>query len=174
MFNKLNNLRIFFEEPSREFNVREVARLLRISPATASKRLHELARESILKERTERLYTLYRANLESDSYRDLKVYYIIRKIKESGFLEALNRFYLRPTIILFGSAASGLDTETSDLDIVIISEKKQDFPEQPKFEKKVRRKIQLFVVKEVKELNNKHLINNVLNGIKLQGEIKWI
>lgn len=174
MFIDIDILRIFFEEPSKEFNVREVARILKISPATASKELKELAKKNYLKERKERIFILYKANLESDDYRDLKLYYNIRKLRESGLIDALNRFYLKPTIVLFGSAIHGLDTETSDFDLLIISEKTKEFPDIKKFEKKINRKLQLLVVKNVKELKNEHLINNVLNGIVMQGKIKWI
>jgi predicted nucleotidyltransferase len=174
MFKKLNILKIFFEEPTREFNVREIARILDIAPATASKELKGLVKQSILKERKQKTFNLYKANLESDFYRDLKIYYNLRKIKDSGLLEALNKFYLKPTIVLFGSVASGLDTETSDFDLLVISEKIKEFPESKKFEKKLNRKLQIFVVKNIKELKNKHLINNVVNGITLQGTIKWI
>ena len=76
-------------------------------------------------------------------------------------------------MVLFGSAFYGLDTEDSDIDLVIISEKKQELPNFKQFEKKLNRKLQLFVVKDIKELKNEHLINNVLNGLVLQGEIKW-
>lgn len=171
---ELNISKIFFEEPTREFNVREVARILKISPTTASKELKILANQGLLKERKERLYSLYRANLESDFYKDLKTFYNIRKIKDSGLIDALNKFYLKPTIILFGSASFGLDTKTSDFDLLVISEKRKEFPELKKFEKKLDRKIQLFVVKDIKELRNKHLINNILNGVVLQGRVKWI
>lgn len=174
MFKELNILKLFFENPNKEFNVREVARLLKISPATASKKLKRLAKANILKKRKERILTLYKANLDNDFYRDLKIFYNIRKIKESGFLNALNKFYLKPVVILFGSCAYGIDTETSDFDLLIISEKTVKFPNIQKFEKKLNRKIQLFIVKEIKELKNKHLINNILNGIVLQGKIKWI
>jgi len=174
MFKKLNILKIFFEEPTREFNVREVARILKIAPATASKELKELVKQSILKETKQKIFNLYKANLESDFYRDLKIYYNLRKIKDSGLLEALNKFYLKPTIVLFGSVASGLDTETSDFDLLIISEKIKEFPESREFEKKLNRKLQIFVVENIKELKNKHLINNIINGITLQGKIKWI
>jgi len=166
-------LKIFFEEPSREFNVREVARILKVSPATASKNLKELAKRNFLKERKERIFILYKANLESDEYRDLKLYYNVRKLRESGLIDTLNRFYLKPTIVLFGSTVRGLDTETSDFDLLIISEKTESFNAK-KFEEKVNRKLQLLVVKNVKELKNEHLINNVLNGIVIQGKIKWI
>ena len=174
MFKKLNILRLFFEEPNREFNVREVARLVRISPATASKELKELVKKDLLKERKERMLNLYKANLESDFYRDIKIFYNIRKLKESGLVKELNRFYLKPTIVLFGSCAFGIDTETSDFDLLIISEKTKEFPGIRKFEKKIKRKIQLFIVKDIRELKNKHLINNIINGIIIQGKIKWI
>jgi DNA-binding transcriptional ArsR family regulator len=166
-------LRIFFEDPSKEFNVREIARILKVSPTTASKELKELAKRNFLKERKERIFILYKANLESDDYRDLKLYYNIRKLRESGLIDALNRFYLKPTIILFGSAAHGLDTETSDFDLIIISEKTDNF-DTKKFEEKINRKLQLMMVRSIKELKNEYLINSALNGIVIQGNVKWI
>jgi len=168
----IDTLKVFFEEPNREFGVREASRVLKVSPATASKELKELAKSNFLKERKERIFILYKANLESDDYRDLKVYYNLRKLRESGLLDALNIFYLKPTITLFGSAARGLDTETSDFDLLIISEKTDSF-DTKRFEEKINRKLQLFVVNNVKELKNEYLINNVLNGIVVQGNVKW-
>ena len=174
MFNIINIIKPFFESPNREFNVREIARILKIAPATASKELKNLKNESLLKERKDRNFNFYRADMESEYYRDLKFFYNIRKIKESGFIDSLNKYYLKPTIILFGSASHGMDTETSDFDFLILSEKIKDFPESNHFEKKLNRKIQIFIVKDIKDLKNDHLINNILNGIVLQGEIKWI
>ncbi len=174
MFKELNILAVFLKYPNREFNVREVSRLLKIAPATASKELQKFAKQDILTEKKERGFKLYRANLESDLYRDIKLFYNLRLIKESGLVNEIDKFYLKPAIILFGSASQGLDTETSDLDIVIISEKTASFPYSEKFEKKIGRRLQIFAVRNLKELKNEHLINNVANGIVLQGEIKWI
>jgi len=173
MFNELNILRVFFEEPTREFNVREVARILKKAPATISKELKKLNREGLIRQKRERMLHLYGANIESEKYRDLKIYYNIRKLKEGGLIEALNEFYLKPTVVLFGSFSSGYDTETSDIDILIISESKKEFREKIKFEKKLKRNIQIFLVEDIKDLKNEYLINNVLNGIVLQGGIKW-
>ncbi|MDO9097318.1 MAG: nucleotidyltransferase domain-containing protein [Candidatus Methanoperedens sp.] len=174
MFRELNTMKIFFDSPTKEFNVREAARILKIAPATASKELKNLVKLGLLKGRKERILNLYKANIENGLYRDLKVFYNIRKIKDSMLLDSLNRYYLKPAIVLFGSASCGIDTETSDFDILVVSERKKDFPEKEKFEKKLKRKLQLFAVREIKDLNNEHLINNVLNGIVLQGEVKWI
>jgi len=174
MFRELNTLKLFFEYPSREFSVREVARLLKISPATASKELKKLAGEGILKSRKLKNFSFFKADLESERYRDMKLYYNLRKIRESGLLESINRFYLRPTVVLFGSAASGMDTETSDFDLLIVSEKTAEFPEKVKFERKLSRKLQLFAVKDIRALKNEHLMNSAMNGITIQGEVEWI
>ena len=173
MFKKLNIIKIFLEEPGREFNVREIARILKISPATASKDLGNFVKHGLLKLRKERIFHLYRANTENDYYKDFKIFYNIKKIKDSGLIDALNEYYLKPAIVLFGSASKGEDTETSDIDLVIVSEKTKEFPKLKKFEQKIRKKIQLFRVKNIKGLRNKHLVNNVLNGIVLQGRLKW-
>lgn len=174
MFKELNILKIFFESPTKEFNVREVARNLKIAPATASTQLKKFSKKGILKERKERTLNLYKADLENEDYRNIKRFYNIKKINGSGLIEELNKFYLKPTIILFGSASDGVDIEDSDIDLLIISEKTKEFKQINKFEKKFNRKIQLFIVKNIKDLKNKHLINNVINGVKIQGEIKWI
>ncbi len=174
MFKELNTLKVFFEEPTREFNVREVARILKISPATASKELKEMTKKGLLNERHERVLKLYKANLEGDFYKDLKVFYNIRKIKESGLIDAMNKFYLKPAIVLFGSYANGSDIETSDIDLLIMSENTKDLPELKTFEKKLKTKVHLFICKELKDLKNEQLVNNILNGIMIQGKIKWI
>src|SRR3989344_1903144 len=127
MFKELNIMKLFFEEPTREFNVREVARLLEISPATASKELKAFVKKGLLKERKERILNLYKADLESDLYKDLKIYYNTRKIKDTKLIDSLNKFYLKPAIVMFGSCASGIDTETSDFDLLLISEKTKEF-----------------------------------------------
>jgi hypothetical protein len=56
----------------------------------------------------------------------------------------------------------------------MISEKKEEFEKIADFEKILGRTLQLFCIKSLKELKNEHLVNNVLNGIVLQGEINWI
>lgn len=173
MFKEINTLRPFLEEPNREFNVRELARALKINPATASKRLKDFKKRHILKHRKERILDLYSADLESYAYRDIKAYYTLSRIRESGLIEALDECYLKPTIILFGSASKGMDTETSDIDFAIISESTKEFPRRHEFDKKLGREIQIFPVKNLNDLKNKHLINSILNGIVLQGEILW-
>lgn len=174
MFRELNTLRPFLDNPNKQYSVREIARILDITPATASKKLKDFAKKEILKYEKSRTYDLYQANIDNVAFRDIKVYYSITQIRQSKLIEELNKFYLKPTIILFGSTAAGYDTEESDIDLVVISENKKEFPKHKEFEKKLKKNIQLFIINNLKELRNEHLINNVLRGIVLQGEIKWM
>ena len=174
MFKEINTLEPFFEAPNTEFNVREIARILKITPATASKRLKELKCAGFIKHRKERIFDLYKADIDSEIYRNLKIYYTIQQLKDAGLIETLNRFYLKPAIVLFGSASRGMDTEDSDIDLLIITENIKVLPEQKKYEQKLKRKIQLFTHKSIKEIKNEHLANNMANGITLQGNVEWI
>lgn len=173
MFKELNIMRVFFEEPSREFGVRETAKLLDVAPATASKDLAELAENGFLKVREERRTILYSANIDSDAYRDLKVFHTIRNLKDKGMIASINRFYSSPTIILFGSAAKGEDKETSDLNLLIVSDNTEIFPEKDHFEKVLGRKLQIFVTKNFPDLKNKEIFQSASNGKIIQGEVRW-
>lgn len=161
----------FLENPVRDYSVREFASAARVSPATASAKLKRLAKEGILIYRKERNLDLYKADVESDAFKDLKAYYNVRKIRESGLMEALSEFYLKPTIVLFGSMSYGTDTTKSDMDLLILTAKKDPFQRKEEFERKLGREIQIFAVGELKELKNTHLVRNAIKGTVLQGEL---
>ena len=172
MFEKLNKiLQLFMKHPIREFNVREAARLTDISTATTSNKLKELAKEKILKHRKERNLDLYKANIESYEYRDMKIYHNIRTIRESGLLEALNEQYMKPAVVLFGSSSTGMDIETSDIDIFIETPSKKGINVE-KCERSLQRKIQLIRSDSIKNVSNIHLANNIINGIILNNAIE--
>ncbi len=161
------------EDMNAEFGVREYARERKVSPPTASKILAGLHEKGLLRKREERRLLLFRANDESEYFRDLRKLFNIWILRESGLLDFLDRFYIKPTIILFGSMAKAENAASSDIDLCIISEKtaKADLAE---FEKKLKRPIQIFPVRKLKELRNENLVENVLNGIVLRGKLRWI
>lgn len=69
-------------------------------------------------------------------------------------------------IILFGSYSRGEDTMRSDIDLAIVTKKSLDL-EFGRYEKALKRKIQIFEIKI--ETTNKNLLTNVANGIVLKG-----
>ena len=166
----------FLENPYTKFHIRELARMLKLNPMTIRKYLEKMSRENILKtEKDKGKVKNYWANMENVLFKEYKKFYSITKIIDSGLLDFLNEEFLYPTIILFGSAAKGEDFEKSDLDVFILSNTKKEV-DLERFEKKVNRKIQLFVMtsKEFKKSKreNPQLINNIINGIKLAGFIE--
>lgn len=172
MFKQLIYLKPFFDSPSKEFSVRDISRILKISPATASKYLKDFHKQNILQYRKERMLDLYLADISSQTYRDIKIFYNIRLIRESGLIEELNDFYLKPTIILFGSMSNAYDREESDIDLFIQCASDEEFPKQKHFEKLFSKDLQIFVHKTIKGVGNKHLMNNIISGIVLQGVIR--
>jgi len=176
IINKEEIMENFFKEPNRWFHVRELSRILKINPSTTSKYLDKLRKEGFLDGKNERNYLLFKANTESYRYKDAKIYFNIKSIKESGLINYIEKeLHFPEIIILFGSYAKGEDNINSDIDLFVISDIKKELKLE-KFEKKTNRKIEI-LIKNKKEFsdmkkNNKNLTNSILNGIILKGYLE--
>jgi predicted nucleotidyltransferase len=162
---------IFLDNPNKDFHIREIARIVRKSPTTVSKKLQELKKKKLLLSRNERNHQLYRANIQNNFFCDLKLYYNIKRIRESGLIEYLLEYYNYPSaIILFGSFQKAENVASSDIDLCIITAKESE-PNLEKFEKKLKHKVQLFPFsdKKLQSFKNKGLLNNIINGVVLEG-----
>ena len=108
----------------------------------------------------------------NDKFYLIKKIYNIYFLYNNGLINYLKNFYEEPkAIILFGSYSKGLDTEKSDIDICILTNKK-DMPDLTDFEKKLNRKINL-VNSDVNSMG-KEFKNSLANGIVLEGYIQLI
>ncbi|MBN2331408.1 MAG: nucleotidyltransferase domain-containing protein [Candidatus Aenigmarchaeota archaeon] len=168
---KLMNL--FLEDSYSEFNLREVARIAKLNPMTASKYLKYLLKESVIKKRPERNFILFSADTESERFKDMKRCFNIKKIRSSGLVEYIEKELSYPeVIILFGSYAKAENSAESDIDIFILSEsnKKLDLSV---FESRIGAEIQIFKHSrkefDAMKRDNKELLNNILNGVCLSG-----
>ena len=174
MSKKIDNiLHVFTLDSYRKFSVREVARLVRVSPSTASKYLNQLLKEGFLKSVEERNCILYSADIENRQFKDLKIYSNIKKIRLSGIIEFIEKELNYPELIqLFGSFAKGENRKESDIDLFILSESKLTL-DLTRFEKKLGAGIQIFQYNrknlEKMKITNKELLNNIINGITLSG-----
>jgi len=157
----------FIKEPEREFHVRELAKLTKKSPSTISKYLKQLERNNILISEKKLNHLFFKANSENPSFKDQKLFYNIKIIRDSGLINHLKDKYDPEAIILFGSFAKAENIERSDIDILIITPSKKEINLE-KFEKKLKHKIQLFLHSK-KDKINKKLLNTFINGIKLEG-----
>lgn len=171
ILDRIRNL--FLEDSYREYNLREVARLAKLNPMTASKYLDMLVKNGIVKKNPERNYILFSADTESVSFRDMKKYYNVKKIRSSGLVDFLEKELSYPeVIILFGSFMKSENNAKSDVDIFVLSESKKKL-DLSKLESKLGAEIQLFMHSrkefEAMKRDNKELLNNILNGMSLSG-----
>ncbi|MEK6909114.1 MAG: nucleotidyltransferase domain-containing protein [Nanoarchaeota archaeon] len=168
MLNIIDNLELFFEDCYRRINVREYARLMKISPPTASKILSELNSQGLLSMEKDRNYIFYYANRIDKTFIDLsRIYW---KIKLNSFINYFDKHFTNYSMILFGSLSKAEAKKDSDIDVCIIGHSKE--VDIRNFEIKLNRKIQLFFFSSLESIKNKELANNIINGYILQGKLK--
>ena len=168
MIEIINSLAPFMEDNYARINVREYARILKISPPTASKQLQCYLKEGLLKKEIDRQYYYFYADRESKLFIDLSRIYWKTKLEKSLFIKEIDGIFLNAVVILFGSLSKAEVKKESDIDIAIFSPTKKGF-DVSKFEKKLNRKIQIFIFKDMNSVTNKELLNNILNGYKVTG-----
>lgn len=166
----------FFEDANRWFHVREMARLSRVNPTTASKYLIKLHKENLLIKKYEKGHLLFKANNENDFYKDAKVYFNVRLLRHSGLIGYLDKELHYPeAIVLFGSCSKGENDKNSDFDLFAVSNVKKEL-DLGVFEKKIKARIQLFIKNKKEFINlqkeNKNLANGIINGIVIKGYIE--
>ena len=166
----------FFEDPNRWFHVREMARLLKLNPSTASKYLNQLYEGGFLTRKHERGHLLFKPDNQNSNFKDAKIYHNIRSIRNSGLIEYLDKHLHYPeTISIFGSYSKGDNDKKSDIDFFVISNGKKEL-NLDVFEKKLKAKIHLFIKTKNEfshlQKENKNLANSIINGIVLKGYLE--
>ncbi len=166
--NKYRLLRLFFQQPTAEFQLRQLSRLSKIALPSTKRYLEELEKEGlVLKMR--KVYPVYRAARDTVQFRNLKKWFLAIELTKNGFTDYVVDKCSPDSIVLFGSAARGEDIENSDIDVAIIAE--EISLEFKKYEKTFGRKISLVFVPKFSKVSNE-LKNNILNGIILYGYVK--
>lgn len=168
MLKIIDNLAPFFQDNYRRINVREYARLQNISPPTSSKLLEDFHKNGLLQKELERNYIYYFANKESSLFTDLSRIYWKLELNKAGLLEFFEKELLNPIIVLFGSLSKAEAKQDSDIDIAVFSATKKELKLE-KFEKMLKRGIQLFLFRKREDVKNRALLSNILNGYKLIG-----
>ena len=158
----------FFTYPTAKLRVRHIERGAKVPLPSAIRYCKELEKEGITKKEVIAGVNLYSADRASKSFLIHKVLFNLETLYSSKLIEHLIREYDNPTIILFGSYSKGEDIEDSDIDIYLetFSNKAVNLEQ---FEKKLKRRIQLFLHKSLNDINNKELANNIINGIIING-----
>lgn len=162
-------LQEFFDFPRREFRIREMSRIVKLSLPSAINHISELQKDGLITKKETNLYPVFTANRESEDFKTLKRNDMLWRIHESGLINLIESKIEPNCIVLFGSSSRGEDTEESDIDIFVQS-KEFDF-DLESYEKKLNRKINILFEPKLQNLS-KELLNNIANGIVLSGYLK--
>lgn len=149
-------LKVYFENPEKEFTVREVSSLTKVPRATVHKKILELKKENYFND--ELFFKIKKTN------------FYIEEIFSSGLIRFLINELNPSLVILFGSFRKGESDKNSDIDLFVESSVKKNL-DLTKFERKLKHKIDLFIEFDLNKVNS-NLLNNVVNGIKLYGSFK--
>jgi len=167
--NQYRILELFIENSNKKFSIRGIARELKLSHVTVLNYIEEILKLGLIKKDSSTLYPTYYVNLDSESLKEYKKNYVVYKINKSGLLGYLENKFYPNVIVLFGSAAKGLDRKDSDIDI-FVQAKEKDI-NLGEFEKKLGRKVHIIFKQKISDLS-KELLSNIINGIVLYGYLR--
>lgn len=169
-FNRYKILQVFFDQPNKKFQLRELSRQTKISLPSVKKHVEELLKLDLIREKKDGIYTGYKSSFNT-FYKILKRNDILIRLEDSNLIKELENVFTPNCIVLFGSAVEGTDDERGDVDIFIQSNKKNI--DLKKYENKLKRKISLLFEKDLKKIDET-LINSLANGVVLRGFLKVI
>ena len=137
MYQKRNNeleiISLFLGDYKRQFYLREISRLTKIPLKTTQSKIIALEKKGILKGNIRGRHKYFRLNLDSIKTKlyllqaeiDRTIYFIE---KYKLFKTILKEIKTDNPIIVFGSFAKSTASKESDIDILIISNRKEDLP----------------------------------------------
>ncbi len=129
LYQRITQLRVlkhFFSSPNERFYLREMARLLNMSPMTLKRSLDALLKDDLIVREEIKNQILYRANTDSQSYRFAKISYNLSWLEKNSIVESLIESVPgTSSIVLYGSYAKGENDRHSDIDLLIISSAKE-------------------------------------------------
>lgn len=160
-------LKLFFENPTARYHIRELARITKLNPNTIINIANELEKEEIIIREKKKHLVEISGNTENPAFVKTKRIFNLTQIQKSGLIEFLQEKYSAKAISLIGSYSRGEDIEKSDIDIVIISNPYDKSINLSRYEKIFNRKIQL-IITDYKNMSDEFYIN-LINGIILSG-----
>ena len=155
-------IEVISENADKELKIRDMASLTKIPRTSISRYLKTLRKLKVIDKENKLIINNYTRFLRSSM--------MIEKLYTTGLIEYLEAELVPSVIIIFGSARKGEHSRDSDIDLFVETTKDADL-DLSVFEKKIKRKIQLFTEQEIEKLP-KELFNNVVNGIKLSGYLR--
>lgn len=169
--NYYNMVSIFFDNPTKNFHIREISRISGLNPNTVINLSGALLKKGLIKREKKKHIVELSANL-NENFKEKKRIFNFQRIYDSGIVDFLKEKFDAEAISIIGSYSRGEDIEESDIDIVVISKKEYESLNLSKFERILNRKIHL-IVSDYRKMSNEFYIN-LVNGIILYGYLSKI
>lgn len=179
--NEMKLLLAVFKSPENDYNSRNLARLLGLSPMGALKIARKLEEQNILKSKQIGKSRIYSINLDND-YSAHYVQFLLKKEAEEAkpyvrrWIKELNKIKHAEAGILFGSVLRK-GKEANDIDVLLVVNKKNfDYVKKEVDEINVLNEKKVHPVYQTREDLEKHIkdedkiILNAIKGIVLFGE----
>lgn len=122
---RVSILEEFLLNPSTEYHIRELARIVEATPIYVQKELKNLESFGLLVSRRKGNMVLYKLQTKSPIVEDLKRIFLKTESIGHAIAEDLDAKKIKFALI-FGSFAKGTETPTSDIDMLIIGNVNED------------------------------------------------
>lgn len=116
---RISILEEFLLNPGTEYHIRELARIVKTTPIYVQKELKNLESLGLLGSRKKGNMVLYKLQIKSPIVVDLKRIFLKTESIGHAIMEELDTQKIKFALI-FGSFAKGVETPTSDVDMLII------------------------------------------------------
>lgn len=164
---------VFFDEPTKDHYLIEISKKVKIAHTSVKKNLEDLIKNEIIIEKIEkrgqRNFPIFNANINNETFKQLKKIYNWIKLIDSGLIDFLKNKLMPRNIVIFGSYDKGIDTENSDIDLFV--ECKNEKIDLKKYELVLKRKIHLHFKENFNNYSTE-LKNNIINGKILYGYLE--
>ncbi|MBD3203691.1 hypothetical protein GF327_05310 [Candidatus Woesearchaeota archaeon] len=115
-----------FNYPTKTFHIRGLSKITSLSTTTVIKTVNELESYNVVKIEKTSITTNIKVNLESENYVFYKLMFNLYRLKKYSIIDSIIETYNPESIVLFGSFSKGEDIEKSDIDLLILTNKKED------------------------------------------------
>lgn len=175
MSKEQNILKLFFNEPTRQWHFEEILKEARLSRPQANSWLKKFLKQNlIIRIKPKKRMPYYLANYDDANYQTKKKLFALTQLENSGLLAHLTELQKKATIILFGSMARWDWHKESDIDLFVYGN--AGGLRLGKYELKLGRDIQLFECKTKKDLSRftDGLLKNIIKGNIIIGDIDFV
>ena len=179
LFQKYTDWKIlsyFLQHPSQSVYVKELAKLIDVSPSSVSLALNKFREFGLVLKKEMGQTHFYKLNNDFIGINGLKKFHFLVQLHEVDFINSLLKFDENIiTVVLYGSFAAGDYDDKSDIDILVITPKKLRLNELiEKFEDKLARDLNIEIISinqwtKLKEKNDPFYNNVQMNHILLHG-----